>query len=256
MDALIVAGGTPKAADPLYPLTKDRPKGMILIAGHPMVQWVVDAVAGSPRIDKVILIGLDPSASLRCTKPLAYLPEQGSLIGNARHGLAYAGGSGRTSDHLMLVTADIPLITPEMVTFRADQIEQEGADLDYCIIERQVMETRFPDSRRSYIRLKDIEACGGDIHGVRLDMSADDALWDRLMDARKSALKQAWLIGPGTALMLLFRLATVARAEAMIGRRLGLCGKAQRCTFAEVGMDVDKPFQLEIVRRELEAHRR
>jgi GTP:adenosylcobinamide-phosphate guanylyltransferase len=256
MDALIVAGGAPKASDPLYPLTKDRPKGRIEIAGRPMVQWVIDAVAASPRIDRLLLIGLDPSASLRSAKPLTYLPEQGSLIGNARHGLACAAADRRASAHLMMVTADIPLITPEMVTFRADQIEREGADLDYCIIERTVMEARFPDSRRSYIHLRDLEACGGDIHGVRLDMSADNALWERLMDARKNALKQAWLLGPDTALMLLLRLATLARAEAMIGRRLGLRGKAQRCPFAEVGMDVDKPFQLEIVRRELESLRR
>jgi CTP:molybdopterin cytidylyltransferase MocA len=252
MNALIVAGGTPVPTDPLFPHTKDRPKSLIDVAGRPMVQWVLDAVAGSPRIDRILVVGLDETAGLVASKPLAYLPEQGSLLANARAGIAAAGRQGGASQHLLMSTSDIPLITPEMVTFRADQIEQAGADLDYCIIERSVMEAGFPGSRRSYVRMRDIEACGGDIHGVRLDLSSDDALWDRLLSARKNALKQAYLIGPDTALLLLLHLATVEWAERRIGRRLGIRPRAQRCPFAEVGMDVDKPFQLEIVRHELE----
>ena len=251
MDALIVAGGTPTPVDPLASFSQGRPKSMIEVGGRPMVQWVLDAVAGSPRIDRVIVVGLDETAGLVCGKPLTFLAEQGSLLDNARAGIATAGQQGGSSQHLLMSTADIPLITPEMVTFRADQIEQAGAHLDYCIIERSVMEGRFPGSRRSYVRMKDIEACGGDIHGVRLDLSSDNALWDRLLAARKNALKQALLLGPDTALMLLLHMATVEWAERRIGHRLGLRGKAQRCPFAEVGMDVDKPYQLEIVRSEL-----
>jgi len=253
MDALIVAGGIPAADDPLGSYSRGRPKSLIEVAGRPMVQWVLDAVAASPRIEKVIVVGLDDSVDLKCPKPLAFVPEQGSMLRNSRAGLAFAGTQRGNSEHLLMSTADIPLITSEMVTFRADQIEQAGAGLDYCIIERSVMEARFPGSRRSYVRMKDVEACGGDIHGARLDLSSDDALWDRLLAARKNALKQAYLIGPDTALLLLLHLATVEWAEKRIGRRLHLHAKAQRCPFAEVGMDVDKPFQLEIVRRELEA---
>lgn len=252
MHALIVAGGTPAAADPLATETLGRPKSLIDVVGRPMVQWVLDAVAGSPRIERIIVVGLDGTHELTSAKPLTYLPEQGSLLANARAGIDAAGALGGASQHLLMSTADIPLITPEMVTFRADQIEQAGADLDYCIIERSVMEARFPGSRRSYVRMKDVEACGGDIHGVRLDLSSDNALWDQLLAARKNALRQAFLIGPDTALMLLLRLATVESAERRIGQRLGLRGKAQPCPFAEVGMDVDKPYQLEIVRRELQ----
>ena len=252
MHALIVAGGTPVPTDPLFPHTKDRPKSLLDVAGRPMVQWVLDAVAGSPRIDRILLVGLDEAVGLVCSKPLSYLAEQGSLLANARAGIAAAGRLGGASQHLLMSTSDIPLITAEMVTFRADQIEQAGADLDYCIIERSVMEAGFPSSRRSYVRMRDIEACGGDIHGVRLDMSYDDALWNRLLAARKNALKQAYLIGPDTALLLLLHLASVEWAERRIGRRLGIHARAQRCPFAQVGMDVDKPFQLEIVRQALQ----
>jgi CTP:molybdopterin cytidylyltransferase MocA len=249
MQALIVAGGTPAATDPLFAETQGRPKGLMDVAGRPMVQWVLDAVARSPRIETVIVVGLSSSAGLQCHKPLHYLAEQGSLTSNAKAGLEFAATLGPSSDHLLMATADIPLITPEMVTLRADQILQAGADLDYCIIERKIMEARFPGSRRTYLRLKDIEACGGDIHGVRLRLKSDDALWKKLLDARKNALMQAYLLGLDTALMVLLRLGTLAQAERKVSQRVGLKVRAQLCPYAEVGMDVDKPFQLELVRR-------
>jgi hypothetical protein len=37
----------------------------------------------------------------------------------------------------------------------------------------------------------------------------------------------------------------------MISKRLNLSGKAIVCPFAEIGMDVDKPHQLEIMRHYL-----
>lgn len=253
MDALIVAGGTPAPTDPLYPDCRGRPKSLLDVGGRPMVQWVLDAVAGSARIDRILVVGLGEEDGLQSSKPLLYLAEQGSLIGNLRAGMAYASSHDPSADHLLMATSDIPLITSEMVSFRAEQIQQGGADLDYCAIERSIMQARFPDSRRSYIHLKDIEACGGDIHGVRLALNWDDALWDRLIAARKNALKQAYLLGLDTALMLLLRQASVPWAEEKISRRLHLRARVQVCPYAEVGMDVDKPFQLQIVRREIQA---
>jgi hypothetical protein len=37
----------------------------------------------------------------------------------------------------------------------------------------------------------------------------------------------------------------------MVSKRLGLRGRAVVCPYAEIGMDVDKPFQLEIMRADL-----
>jgi molybdopterin-guanine dinucleotide biosynthesis protein A len=253
MNAIVMGGGRVGSDGPLFPVLGDGPKVLADVGGKPMAQWVLDAVSGSPSIREIVFIGLENLQGLQVSKPIHHIPDQGSLIANTRAALDFAAALPSAGEFVLMSTADIPLITSEMVTYRAEQIQQARADLDYCVVDRSVMERRFPTSKRSYVHLKDVEVCGGDIHGAKLGLATDDAFWKRLMDARKSALKQAMLLGFDTTLMLLFRLATLAEAEAKVSRRVGLAGRVQLCPFAEVGMDVDKPHQLALVRHEIEA---
>ncbi len=125
-------------------------------------------------------------------------------------------------------------------------------DIYYNIIRRDVMETRYPTSKRSYTRLKGLEVCGGDmsvIHSKTVTQNND--LWNKIIGARKNVFKQASLIGYDTLILLLLRLIDLSAAERMVTGRLKIKGKAVICPYAEVGMDVDKPFQLEIMRADL-----
>jgi hypothetical protein len=76
-------------------------------------------------------------------------------------------------------------------------------------------------------------------------------LWEKITNSRKSPLKQAALIGFDTLFLLLFRQLTLDMAARKIMKRLDITGEAIVCPFAEVGMDVDKPHQLEIMRKDL-----
>ena len=114
------------------------------------------------------------------------------------------------------------------------------------------MEARYPGSSRSYVKLKDVEVCGGDVHGLRLSLAGERELWERLIRARKNIFKQAALIGFDTLFLLLTRSMTIQGAESLVSKRLGVVGKVTIVPYAEMGMDVDKPFQLEIMRKELD----
>ncbi len=115
------------------------------------------------------------------------------------------------------------------------------------------MEARFPDSNRSYTRLKDVEVCGGDMNVVRMSkLTGDDELYRKIMDARKNVFKQASLIGYDTLLYLLTRRFDLNSAVKQVEKRLNITGEAVLCPYAEVGMDVDKAHQLEILRADLE----
>jgi hypothetical protein len=82
-------------------------------------------------------------------------------------------------------------------------------------------------------------------------VTGEDALWDKIIASRKNVFKQAALIGYDTLFLLLFRRVTLAGAVARVAKRIHLTGRALLCPYAEIGMDVDKPFQLEIMRTEL-----
>jgi hypothetical protein len=139
-----------------------------------------------------------------------------------------------------------------MVDWLISTAEETDHDIYYNVIKKEVMESRFPGSNRSYIHLKNMDVCGGDMNVVHSSLvTGNDELWQRIVAARKSALKQAALLGYDTLLMLLLRIVSLQGAQNRVSKRLGLRGRAIVCPYAEVGMDVDKPHQLEIMRKDL-----
>jgi hypothetical protein len=154
--------------------------------------------------------------------------------------------------HVAVVSADIPGIQPEHVDWVVRTSMQTDEDVYYNVITRQVMETRYPGSKRSYTRLKDVEVCGGDLNVVRtMTVTGNDELWERIIAARKNVFKQAALLGYDTLLLLLLRQITLEGAIRKVTKRVNLTGRALVCPYAEIGMDIDKPHQLELMRADL-----
>lgn len=252
MDALVLAGGGVNPADPLYQINHDLPKSLTPIAGKPMVQWIVDALSAAPSIKHVAVIGLDESAALVCAKPLTYLPEAGSLLQNIHNGAAYFIDANPAESHFLTASADVPTVTAEIIEHLIQLYGEPSLDVYYSVIERETMEKRFPGSKRTYIKLKDTDICGGDVNCVRKQAAIDpDGIWVELIRQRKNPLKQASTIGWGTLIRLLLGTLTLEEAVHRVCTRLGITGKAIKMPFAEIGMDVDKPFQHKIVEADL-----
>ena len=252
MHAIVTAGGEGRPDDPLYALTGGGYKSMLEIGGKPMIQWVLDALNQARHVDEIFVVGLPRELPLSSAKPLHMLDDRGDMVGNILAGAREIRARFPGETYALSAAADIPAVTGEMVDWVAGQVLAADYDLYYNAIERRVMEARYPGSRRTYLRLKNLECCGGDLNAIRLSLAAEDnPLWDRLITARKSPLRQAALIGYDTLLLLLLRQLSLAEAEAAVGRKLGIRVKALLNPYAELGMDVDKPFQLEIMRKDL-----
>jgi hypothetical protein len=82
-------------------------------------------------------------------------------------------------------------------------------------------------------------------------ITTNDEIWIKLVNARKNALKQAALMGFDTLLLTLLHAITLEAAVEKVAKRLKITGRAILCPYAEVGMDIDKPHQLEILRADL-----
>lgn len=252
MQSLLMCGAVPDPRDPLYPYTLGRPKALLEIAGKPMAQWVLDALNESKSVEGVIVIGLGPESGLKTPKPVSFLPDHGGAVPNALAGVERALAIAPETTHVLLTSCDVPAVTGEMIDWRVRVGREADADFDYAAIEQGVMESRFPGSHRTYTPLKGMKVCGGDINVAHVRLARNREFIERLTAARKSPLRMASLLGMGVLFLFLTRQLTIERAAPMIGRKLGIRVGVSLCPYAELGMDVDKPHQLEMLRSELE----
>ena len=253
MDAVVTAGGIPKQGEPLYEYTRGKSKALLDVAGKPMVQWVLEALDGAASIQRVVIIGLEPESGVTSRKTVAFLPNQGGMVENIRTGVFKILELNPEAHHVLMVSSDIPGITPEMVDWVVATAMQTDEDAYYNVIPRQDMEKVFPESKRSYTHLKDLDVCGGDMNVIRSSMvTAEEGIWNELIASRKNVFKQAAIIGYDILFLLLLRRLTIDDAVKRVARRLQITGRAIVCPYAEVGMDVDKPHQLEMLRAYLE----
>jgi GTP:adenosylcobinamide-phosphate guanylyltransferase len=252
MDAIVTAGGIPGQEDPLYPYTLGGEKALLPIAGKPMIQWVLDALCMAESVERVIVIGLNDDTGISCSKLAAFLPTHGEMLDNIRAGTKKLLEFNPRVNHVLVVSSDIPAITSPMVDWVAQAVQETDHDVYYNVVSREAMETRFPTSKRSYLKLKDVEVCGGDLNAFRAKSVFNDLeIWDRIIASRKNVLKQAALIGYDTLILVMLHALTLEKAAKLASKRLGLRGRAVPCPFAEIAMDVDKPHQLEIMQAHL-----
>ena len=153
---------------------------------------------------------------------------------------------------VMMVSSDIPAITPAMLDWEIETTLQIDVDLCYTVVKREVVEARYPGSRRTYVKLKDVEVCGGDLNVLHTSVvSMNPEIWERLVATRKNPVKQAAIIGFDTLFLMMFRTLTLDSAVKKVTGHLNMTGQAVICPFAEIAMDVDKPNQLELMRADL-----
>ena len=253
MDAIVTAGGIPLPEDPLYPYTNGDSKALVDVAGRPMIQWVLDALGEARHVDNVIIIGLSPKSNITCKKPLHFVSNQGRMLSNIVAGVNKSLELDPETEYVIVSSSDIPGINAEMVDWLVETCMQTKEDIYYGVVPRQVMEKRYPGSNRTYTRLKDIELCGADMHVTHVRMATEHLdMWEELIGNRKSPLKQAATIGFGTLFKVATRSIALDDLVDVITRRLNITGRPIIWPHAEPGMDVDKPHQLELVRRDME----
>lgn len=247
LDALILAGGSFKSET-----GEESQKALLNFKGRIMVDYVVKAIQGSNNISRLALVG-------QVAELQKYYEEDASLI------LAPAGEDMLQSilnglqalkpQGLFLgASGDLPFLTVEAVDdFLEKCFQKEGYDLYYAIVPKSAAEAKFPGTKRTYVTLKDNTYTGGNLFLVRSE--AVDTLLERgakLLELRKNPLALGRQVGFDFILRFLLHLATVSEAEKRFSALLGIKGTAVETTYAEIGVDVDKPEDVTLVKTILE----
>jgi hypothetical protein len=177
----------------------------------------------------------------------------GSVVSNIFAGLGKLQELNPSTQKILIISSDIPLITPEIVRgFVAECGSQEG-DIYYAVVEERTMESRFPASKRTFVPFKGGRYSGGDAFLADVAAATGNVpLAQALTGSRKNYLKQAQLIGFGFIIRFLLRRMTVHEAAKRAGKKAKLDVRVVDTRFAELGMDLDKAHQYEIIKNYLE----
>lgn len=250
-DAVVLGGGDP--GDEFARAHGVSVKPQIELLGVPMALYVLRALRASGRIGQIAYVGPVPAGGevlidVRVT-------DHGTLLSNLESGVealrpvGFSSG-GTAPRRVLVVTADIPMITPEMLCEVLDAAPDVA--LVYPIVRREVCERAYPGVRRTYARLKDGRFTGGNL--FMLDPALVGEFLPRLrqvLDARKQPLRLAGLIGPGVVLSLLLGRLSIAALEARVGGILGVPVRALITPHAAIGTDVDKDDDLTLAAQAL-----
>lgn len=228
-------------------------KALTPVAGVPMLRRVFGALDGSTRIARICLAG--PSAAI-----IEHAPVLGELLDrddvnwveNAATPSASVGAALRSLPDdmpVMVTTADHALLTPTLVTAFVDRALASDGDFVVGVARLETVTRRFPDTRRTAIRLSDGPYCGCNLFVFTTPQGRALAdFWRQVEQQRKRPWRViGGALGWGAVLRYLLGRLTLEQALDRLSRRLGIRIRAVVLDHAEAAVDVDTPADRQLV---------
>jgi len=210
-----------------------------------MIVRVVRQIRAAQTIGKIVLCTDDSSA-------FAGLNELHSLVSS--DGLSFYQTSGRSPSEsaleyfesnahptpLLITTADHPLLTSEMIDYFCSTAAASLADVAVGLVAASVFREHYPDSKRSFIPLRDDSYCGANLFALLTPQGAAAArFWNHAGQFRKRPWRLISTFGLINWLLLAFRRLDLSAVLPRASRVLGARAAAVPMPFPECAIDVD-----------------
>lgn len=248
-DAIILAGG--ESTSELKSIAPYDNEALIIIGQFPMIYYVYKALRASSSIRNIVVSGPAEALSsiLPKEKQLFYVEPGNNAIESFANAADFLKKIGITQKILVLPT-DIPFITCEAIEDFLQQCEKYAADFFYPVTSKEVNNQKFPGVERTYVHLKEGIFTGGNL--FLIDKSIVNkclVMGLELEQRRKKPVAMARLFGFKLLLTYLFNRLSIGKAEKRFFEVMGFRGKGIISNYAEVGVDIDKPSDLEIAQK-------
>ncbi|MCL5037635.1 MAG: nucleotidyltransferase family protein [Chloroflexi bacterium] len=248
MEAFILAGGT-IPADMIY-ATGVGKKALLPLSGKPLLEYPLSSLCMVPEIERVGVV-IDESLMPPELAGMAdwTAPEGTNIIKSIASGMSKV----ESEMPVLIAACDLPLLSNKMVEEFIEAARARNLEMAYSYVSEKDSESKFPGFSHTYVNLKEGRCCGGGL--FLFSKSAFNKIGDlvhRLMEARKSPMKMAGIIGFKTLMKLLFGGLNIAALENWASDLIGAKAGAIQSPYAEVAFNIDKLEQYEYARNVME----
>ena len=247
-NALVLAGAKEKGALEIAENVDN--KALIMLDSRPMIDYIVDALNSSENIDRILVVGPKNELHPYIGKKVDEILNPGnSILENMEIGLNFFN----SADNLLLLSSDIPLITSEAIDEFLEICTKRKAYIGYPIITKENIVKKYPETERTYIKMKEGIFCGGNIVFFKPEVFFEKKkLIKELFDNRKATWKYVKILGLKFILKFLFKTLTLEEIEKRLTGIIGYNSVAAMISYPEIMIDLDKPNDLKLIRKCLE----
>lgn len=240
--AVVLAGG--------YIKEINTPKSLVKFREKTLIERIIDSLSKSRFIKEIVLIAGEDGVSALTEEQkrnlVAVVPAGEDLIEKIFEALDKVSG-----EMVLLIPVDIPFVDEKVIDGFIEECLQEEADAYYPIIRKETIEKVFPETKRTYGKLKDGTFTGGNLFLVKKDLFYKNRRFiEEIYDARKNAYKMAKVAGFKVFLKGIFGVLKIKDAEKRVSRLFDNARmKAVETRFPEIGIDVDKVADIEFLKK-------
>ncbi len=247
-DAVVLAGGGKQ--EPLTEQEGVSNKAFIQLHGKPLLAYILEALQGAPSVNRLIVVGPDKELTELRNEgySITIVSEKGGMLDNLGAGFENAD----RDRPCLVVTGDIPLLNAEVVEDFLALCEPYDHDLYYPVLSREACLNSFPETERTYVRLREGHLTGGNLGMLKPAWFLQNkSRLELFISYRKKPLKLLRILPLSFLFKYLFKTLAVKDLESYLSRLLNLKARAVSCDCVEIALDVDKPSDLVLIKKAL-----
>jgi len=176
MDAIVLCGKS-SFDDPLLNYMKESTeqkdvnnKALIKIAGKEIIRHVCDTLHASNSVRDIYLAGLK-QRDIQFDYAVHYLDVEENIPSISKveywiKNVLVKKEDWRKNKCVLIVNGDIPTVAPEHIDWVVEKFTEKDADFHYLVVEKKDIDRVFPNSGRTFAKLKNGAFCGGDVFGI------------------------------------------------------------------------------------------
>lgn len=249
LPAAILAGGD--ASDKVARCARVPCKALAEIKGRPLVAWVADALTRAETISSVVAVEGPAGALSQAGEPAGVPVVTASGPGFMDTMIAAAQGCPDAAS-ILLVTGDLPLLSPAAVDDFVRSCQGGRAEVSYPLVRRDDFDRAFPGRGKFSVPLREGRFIGTNVVLMsRRFILEEGPIIAETFARRKSMLGMCAMFGWSFIVRLALHRLSVADLERRASEMLGTELRALPTSWPEIAFDVDTAADLELAQHHL-----